>query len=186
MTPPVGASAPPIRPIRVDLPAPFGPMMPSTSPGRTAKLRSSTAGSPPKRLVTPSRARMGVVVVSDAPLGGPDGLDAVGRDEALDTSHPFREPPCVAELDAGRADGQLAYQPDQPLWQEDRHQDDQRAEQLAVDVAEGDGGGLHEILDEDAADQRANDSAGAAEERHQHHRDGVADIEDAALAGRLK
>src|SRR5690242_11946992 len=162
MTPPVGASAPPIRPIRVDLPAPFGPMMPSTSPGRTLKLRSSTAGSPPKRLVTASRARMGAAA-PDAPPGDADGLDAVGRDEALDTSHPFREPPRVAELDAGRADRQLAHQPDQPLRQEDRHQDDQRAEQLAVDVAEGDGGGLHQIFDDDAADQRADDGAGAAE-----------------------
>src|SRR5579859_2160070 len=140
MTPLVGASAPPIRPIRVDLPAPLGPMMPSTSPGRTAKLRSSTAGSPPKRLVTPARARMGAALASCAASGEPDGLDAVGRDEALDTSHPFREPPRVAELDADRADRQLTHQPDQPLRQEDRHQDDQRAEQLAVDVAEGDGG----------------------------------------------
>src|SRR5919198_3217019 len=38
----------------VVLPAPFGPMMPTRSPGRTSRLPSRTAVSPPKRFVTRS------------------------------------------------------------------------------------------------------------------------------------
>ena len=38
----------------VVLPAPFGPRKPVTCPGRTVKLRSSTAVTGPKRLVSPS------------------------------------------------------------------------------------------------------------------------------------
>src|SRR4051794_35265997 len=37
----------------VDLPAPFGPRKPVTAPARTSKLRSSTATTSPKRLLSP-------------------------------------------------------------------------------------------------------------------------------------
>src|SRR5215472_1821865 len=48
-----GASRPRMRRIVVDLPEPFGPRKPVTMPGRTSKVRSSTAGLPPYRLVSP-------------------------------------------------------------------------------------------------------------------------------------
>ena len=51
--PPVGASSPRIIRMVVDLPAPFGPRKPVTTPGRTVKLRSSTASLAPYRLVNP-------------------------------------------------------------------------------------------------------------------------------------
>ncbi len=41
--PAVGRSRPSSRRIVVDLPAPFGPRNPVTTPGRTAKVKSSTA-----------------------------------------------------------------------------------------------------------------------------------------------
>ena len=37
----------------VDLPAPFGPMMPTSSPAATSKVMPRLAVMPPKRLVTP-------------------------------------------------------------------------------------------------------------------------------------
>ena len=42
-SPALGASRPRISLIVVDLPDPFGPKNPVTTPGRTVKLRSSTA-----------------------------------------------------------------------------------------------------------------------------------------------
>src|SRR5579875_1555637 len=51
--PPSGASRPMIMRIVVDLPEPFGPRKPVTTPGRTVKLRSSTAVFGPYRLVRP-------------------------------------------------------------------------------------------------------------------------------------
>ena len=44
----------------VVLPAPFGPRKPVTRPGRTVKLRSSTAVTAPKRLLSPSTSIMPV------------------------------------------------------------------------------------------------------------------------------
>src|SRR2546423_13316824 len=43
-------SLPEICPIRVVLPAPFGPMRACTSPGFTSSVTSSVATTPPKRL----------------------------------------------------------------------------------------------------------------------------------------
>src|SRR5688572_18168037 len=51
-----------IRRSRVVLPAPFGPMRPTISSRASAKLTLLTAVSPPKRLVSPSTAKNGVVI----------------------------------------------------------------------------------------------------------------------------
>src|SRR2546423_1220598 len=56
MRPACGASSPVSCPISVVLPAPFGPMMAWSSPSGTARLTSSEAVTPPKRLVSPSIA----------------------------------------------------------------------------------------------------------------------------------
>ena len=52
--PEVGAARPRMIRMVVVLPAPFGPRKPVTWPGRTVKLRSSTAVTGPNRLVSPS------------------------------------------------------------------------------------------------------------------------------------
>ena len=54
----IGRSSPSSSRIVVDFPAPFGPRKPVTTPGRTTKLRSSTAVFPPYRLVRPSASIM--------------------------------------------------------------------------------------------------------------------------------
>jgi len=50
--PDVGVTSPSSIRSVVVLPAPFGPRNPVTVPGRTAKVRSSTAVTAPKRLVS--------------------------------------------------------------------------------------------------------------------------------------
>ena len=52
--PDVGRSNPRTMRIVVDLPAPWGPMKPVTTPAATPKLRSCTAVRVPKRLVNAS------------------------------------------------------------------------------------------------------------------------------------
>src|SRR2546423_15298 len=59
MRPACGASSPVSCPISVVLPAPFGPMMAWSSPSGTARLISSEAVTPPKRLVIPLIASSG-------------------------------------------------------------------------------------------------------------------------------
>jgi hypothetical protein len=44
--PPLGSVTPPMTFIKVDLPAPFSPTRPITSPGDTAKLTRSSATTP--------------------------------------------------------------------------------------------------------------------------------------------
>ena len=56
--PEVGAARPRMIRMVVVLPAPFGPRKPVTWPGRTVKLRSSTAVTGPNRLVSPSTSIM--------------------------------------------------------------------------------------------------------------------------------
>src|SRR5581483_4921853 len=62
----VGRCAPEIRLSSVDLPAPFGPITPSSSPEVTSRLTSETATTPPKRLPTPRRERSGTCSVATA------------------------------------------------------------------------------------------------------------------------
>src|SRR5690242_15676751 len=62
--PPPGARSPEIRPNRLVLPAPFGPTIPTTSPGPTASDSSSAMTTRPNRFVTWSSSRRGLVIRS--------------------------------------------------------------------------------------------------------------------------
>src|SRR5438128_12684445 len=54
-----GLSSPLSCPIKVVLPAPFGPITACSSPAGTSSVISSDASTPPKRLVTPSICNSG-------------------------------------------------------------------------------------------------------------------------------
>ncbi len=86
--PPVGGSSPASRLVRVDLPAPFGPITACNSPTFSAMSTASTATRAPKRRVSPSAtrtdgvsARAGFGVTMPSPRQGPGpapGPDAAG------------------------------------------------------------------------------------------------------------
>ena len=59
MSPSVGLYTPVSMLKIVVLPAPFGPISPTSSPGWIAKLNSDTAVRPPKRMVTLRASRSG-------------------------------------------------------------------------------------------------------------------------------
>src|SRR6516162_3165524 len=61
-SPAPGARSPEMRPNRLVLPAPFGPTIPTTSPGPTAKDRSSAMTTRPNRFVTLSSSSSGSVI----------------------------------------------------------------------------------------------------------------------------
>src|SRR6516162_6895195 len=63
-SPAPGARSPEMRPNRLVLPAPFGPTIPTTSPGPTASDRSSAMTTRPNRFVTCSRSSSGLVISS--------------------------------------------------------------------------------------------------------------------------
>src|SRR6266702_4993990 len=90
---------------RVVLPAPFGPMMPTISPGAARSETSRTAVSPPKRLVTASSASIaarGADALAEPPnqsLGDEADYDdeQAAIDDEVDTDETA---PDVAEGDA--------------------------------------------------------------------------------------
>src|ERR1700729_4124633 len=65
-----GARSPEMRPNRLVLPAPFGPTIPTMSPGPTASDRSSAMTTRPNRFVTwPSSSRLSLIrSLADIPL----------------------------------------------------------------------------------------------------------------------
>src|SRR5260370_10602077 len=63
-SPAPGARSPEMRPNRLVLPAPFGPTIPTTSPGPTANDRSSAMTTRPNRFVTLSSSSSGPVIRS--------------------------------------------------------------------------------------------------------------------------
>src|SRR5262249_27856712 len=67
----------------VVLPAPFGPMSPTISPGATSKLTPETACSPPKRLRTPttSRSAMSGGRATARPRAPESRVDALGQEQ---------------------------------------------------------------------------------------------------------
>ena len=67
--PSLGWRTPEMTSKSVVLPAPFGPMMPSTSPALASRLTSLNAAMPPKRTLIPSSERM--MSVRAAPPGSP-------------------------------------------------------------------------------------------------------------------
>jgi len=68
MVPALGVRRPEMRLKTVVLPAPFGPMSPTISPGRTSKVRSETAVRPPKDLVRPETSRSAIQLSSPFPM----------------------------------------------------------------------------------------------------------------------
>src|SRR4051812_28382424 len=79
---------PPSTLMSVDLPAPFSPHSAWISPGRSSKLTSRSATTPPKRLVIPRHSRSGWVVIvrqlrpRRALVFGDPAIDLVVRQEA--------------------------------------------------------------------------------------------------------
>src|ERR1700722_6564921 len=67
ITPSFGGSTPAIRLNSVDLPAPFSPSTPSTSPGCTVRFSSSMTRRPPKRRETPLSCNSGSSAGNDPP-----------------------------------------------------------------------------------------------------------------------
>src|SRR5271155_4656315 len=63
-SPAPGARSPEMRPNRLVLPAPFGPTIPTVSPGPTASDRSSAMTTRPNRFVTCSSSSSGLVISS--------------------------------------------------------------------------------------------------------------------------
>src|SRR5256884_8740903 len=63
-SPASGARSPEMRPNRLVLPAPFGPTIPTTSPGPTANDRSSAMTTRPNRFVTLSSSSSELVIRS--------------------------------------------------------------------------------------------------------------------------
>src|SRR6266700_6191620 len=61
-SPASGARSPEMRPNRLVLPAPFGPTIPTTSPGPTANERSSAMTTRPNLFVTWSSSSRGLVI----------------------------------------------------------------------------------------------------------------------------
>jgi hypothetical protein len=72
-------SRPVIRLNKVDLPEPLGPTMQQISPLFTESVSSSTATSPPKRLLTASMLSMGLAFATGlpAPFIGIEGAPAL-------------------------------------------------------------------------------------------------------------
>src|SRR5512135_677959 len=73
ISPATGARSPEMRPNRLVLPAPFGPTIPTVSPGRTARDRSSAMTTRPNRFITCSSSSSGLVIssrVSRLQVGG--------------------------------------------------------------------------------------------------------------------
>src|SRR6266516_4315062 len=123
---------------RVDLPAPLSPTSPTTSPGATSKSTPSRACTAPNRLLTPLRARSGVLeFILSRPFlrrrGGPPRGRPAPRLSLLDPGRLARR------LVGGRAD--LGHGPevvlhdrvlDVVLGDRDRGQDHRRHALLAV------------------------------------------------------
>src|SRR5580658_436034 len=68
-----GDRSPEMRPNRLVLPAPFGPTIPTVSPGLTASDRFSATTTRPNRFATPSSSSSGLVIrsrVSGVQVGG--------------------------------------------------------------------------------------------------------------------
>src|SRR5205823_3222166 len=94
--PEVGRSKPRIIRIVVDLPAPFGPRNPVTCPGRTVKLRSSTASLSPYRLVSPRAS-----IIAGRPFRVPGScLRTTLGIHRTDVAHPDIGPALVPDNEA--------------------------------------------------------------------------------------
>ena len=88
IAPPEARTNPVTASMRVVLPAPLGPMRPTTSPGATESDTPSTATTEPKRTVSPSTASVAPATGTTSAAGS--GPRAVGRDARRSVSQNFR------------------------------------------------------------------------------------------------
>src|SRR5882757_3696277 len=99
-SPLLGRSRPSSIRIVVDLPAPFGPRKPVTTPGRTVKVRWSTAVLSPYRLVSPCNSIMGARLARHGGTPDPDKvLRGGGSANSLRTG---ADPPDLRSSGGGR------------------------------------------------------------------------------------
>src|SRR3954463_14971358 len=85
MRPPVGGMKPVTIRMVVDLPAPFGPRKPSTSPRSTLKEMSSTARLAPKVLT-----RFSILIIASLPRGSCGFAGAISRGAGLSPNYEAR------------------------------------------------------------------------------------------------
>src|SRR5713226_5159990 len=174
MSPASGRYSPLMQLSSVVLPAPFGPMIPRTSPSSTLKLTPASALTPPKRLLRSCTARRLMLAPTltlpckrgrEKPRGSRAGL-AQGLAE-------------IAQRQAASAPEEVdhsARDEDDAGGQQDAQTD------LRIDRARPAAGqGLDDQLEGNRARDRPEHGSGAANDRHQDHLDVVRDGEDIFL-----
>src|SRR6266849_8258319 len=93
--PPSGLISPASWPIKVDLPAPFGPMMACNSPAGTSRQTPSEASTPPNRLVRSRICKSGSATVQSrqSAFDAAAGIDHDEQQQGADDDLPiFRHP----------------------------------------------------------------------------------------------
>src|SRR5882724_8146962 len=90
--PEVARSSPDSKLRRVDLPAPFGPMMACTVPRSTRRVTPSTAASAPKRRVSPSVSRSTSATAALQEPGDPAREEEDDRDQGRAERRPVEGP----------------------------------------------------------------------------------------------
>src|SRR5258708_5532590 len=107
--PPSGLISPASWPIRVDLPAPFGPMMACNSPAGTSREMLSEASTPPNRLVRSRICKSGSATVQSrqSACDAAAGIDHDEQQQRADDDLPIlRHPrkPLLKHQERDRAD----------------------------------------------------------------------------------
>src|SRR5437660_1442720 len=147
ISPDVGGSAPTRQEKSVVFPAPFGPMIPKTSPSATSKSTEASASNPPKRFErwrTESSASADMQQPSNPPRHADESLRLEEHDHdqqsAVDEEEGVAQRRDRQELDLQRAEDQRAE--DRPGHgadaADDRHQHDAEAQTKVEDGARRD------------------------------------------------
>src|SRR6202049_1691222 len=155
ISPDVGSSAPTRHEKSVVLPAPLGPMIPKMSPGITSKSMRSRARRPPKRLEMPRTESS-----ASAGIGDPPVRSEGGGGERRQPSSDAHQPVGLVEHDEN----------EEPTIDEEKR------------IAQsGDGEEFDlERAEDNRPEDRTNDGADAAEDRHQDDAQAQAKVEDGA------
>src|SRR6185437_5511747 len=154
-------------PSAVDLPAPFGPTRPCTSPGRTVKLASSTALTPLNCLETPLTTSSSAMVASSRTTGsqtaGPVGHAGPRLAEVLDEA-------LDGVLHAG---GDADAQAPRPHHEDDQQDQLEGERGVLADRRRLDGDDGHDGGPDDGPRRGAN----AADEQHREDQDADVAVE---------
>src|ERR1051326_9126938 len=150
ISPDVGRCAPTRQEKSVVLPAPFGPMMPKTSPSATSKLTSASASRTPKRFYTWRTERS--------------------------ASWGMCEPP------------DAAHHANQSIRLEEHHDDQQSAVDEKEGIAQRRNRQKFDLqrAEDQRTEERTDDGADAADDRHQHDAQAQSKVQDAARREVLK